>query len=574
MGSLCSTKEDTNKRAKIAYKDIPYANAEINDIPNDQYLCPNCDKIPEILNIHEDNGIIELKCKDDGILSLTLKDYYEKMKNHLSNYYKTKCFNCPKEQNNQNNMFKYCYTCKVDFCEECVNNFHQRNKEHNRAHLDVCIPVNEKKHKCLDHFDSEIESFCLDCQENVCEKEIKTKHSGHTKINFTQFENDINQYIPIIQAKNKLLSDAIKFNQIILNCYEKFKNNYFHIQSLINIGKKIERDNKIDSKELEILKNDLEKRNKIQEEAKNEIYKNFNIKLKGNEEKLSLRNINLGDNGFKLISKIIFTNLKEIDVSQNGIKDITPLNNMILPHLEYLNMSNNQIENIEPIAELNSKKLKEICLQENEIKDVSSLLKSEFPDLERLRLEKNQFDKSLESFKQLINKKYKNKVFYKEITQEEFNKKYGIEIDLGKDSIEISNLHRSDELLLDLYLLVKPENKIKYLKLDDNKINNVSLLSRIPLDNLKLLDLSLNNITNLQFLKGVKMTELTTLYLNENKIYDIYPLIKIKEEENCCPKLSIISLKNNNLKIEYKESQKVIKKLWDKKIELDIEIPK
>ena len=41
---------------------------KINDItmpliPDDQYLCPLCGRIPEILNIHTDNGHMELKCK-------------------------------------------------------------------------------------------------------------------------------------------------------------------------------------------------------------------------------------------------------------------------------------------------------------------------------------------------------------------------------------------------------------------------------------------------------------------------------------------------------------------------------
>ena len=87
----------------------------------------------------------------------------------------------------------------------------------------------------------------------------------------------------------------------------------------------------------------LEKSHKIQEEAIKSLQDQFKIDLNGNERKLSLRKSdkrpNLGDIGFKLISKIQFLNLKEIDVSDNSIKDIEPLNNMILPHLEYLNMS-------------------------------------------------------------------------------------------------------------------------------------------------------------------------------------------------------------------------------------------
>ena len=56
MGNLRWSKKEPNKRNPtiISCKDIPYVNAEINDIPEDQYLSPNpyCDKIPEILNIY------------------------------------------------------------------------------------------------------------------------------------------------------------------------------------------------------------------------------------------------------------------------------------------------------------------------------------------------------------------------------------------------------------------------------------------------------------------------------------------------------------------------------------------
>ena len=576
MGLLCNKtieqiKIHSNDSKNIDASDISFSDTRI---PDDQYLCPSCDKVPEILNIHADNGYIELKCKYHGKIYLTLQDYYLKMEKNSFTYFKTKCFNCNKEQKSKDNMFKYCYYCKVDFCEDCANDFHQREKEHRHNHLDVCIPVNEKNHKCLEHFNSDILSFCLDCQENICEKENTTKHRGHEKINLFTFNKDIIQYIAIIKEKNKILSNIIRFNQIVLNSYEKFQNNYFNIKSLINIGKTIDSENQRDSKELDIMINGLEKSRKIQKKAIESLQKKFSIDLDGHETKLSLRKRNLGDNGFNLISKIQFINLKEIDISENGIKNIEPLNNMNLPHLEYLNMSNNEIEKIEPIAELNSKKLKEICLQNNKIQDFSSFLKSEFPELERLRVENNNFDKSLQSFKDLINKKYKNKVFYIAKTPKDFETKYGREINLDEEIIDLSHLKGKDELLQELYLIVKPDNKIKELKLDDNEIKNASLLSRIPLNKLKMLDLSLNNITNLQFLTEMKMPKLTTIYLNANKINDIYPLIQINDTVKNFPNLYIISLKENNLNIKDKESKRVIKTLLDRKIELDLELPK
>ena len=250
---------------------------------------------------------------------------------------------------------------------------------------------------------------------------------------------------------------------------------------------------------------------------------------------------------------------------------------MNLPHLEYLNMSYNQIKNIEPIAKLNSQKLKEICLQNNLIKDLSPLLKSDFLALERLRIENNIFDINHQSFIELINNKYKNRVFYRDKTSEDFNEKYGIDINIYDEILELSNLKGGDDLLLDLYLIIRPDNNIKQLKLDDNQIKNASLISRIPLYKLKILDLSLNNITNIKFLTEMKSPRLNTIYLNCNQINDIYPLIQITDKNDDLsvmkyPNLSIISLKENNFRIDDKKNQEMIKKLIENGIELDLDI--
>ena len=53
--------------------------------------------------------------------------------------------------------------------------------------------------------------------------------------------------------------------------------------------------------------------------------------------------------------------------------------------------------------------------------------------------------------------------------------------------MNLSHLKGKDELLQDLYLIIKPDNNIKDLRLDDNEISNASLISRIPLKKLKYL---------------------------------------------------------------------------------------
>ena len=292
------------------------------------------------------------------------------------------------------------------------------------------------------------------------------------------------------------------------------------------------------------------------------------------ETKLFLRDKNLGDKGLKLISKIIFTNLKEIDVSENDINNIEPLNEMNLPQLEYLNMSYNQIENINPIAELNVKKLKEISLQNNNIQDIEPFLKSDFPALERLRIENNRIDTSDDSFKDLINNKFKNKVFFEVKTFDQFKANYGV--DLNQDNVELGSLKGGNKLLEELYLTIKPDNNIKNLKLDNNEIEDASLLSRIPLNKLQLLDLSLNHIKNVRFLLDMKLPKLTNLYLNCNEIYNIYPLIrKLDRNEEKDKKnrlnLDILSLKENYLNQNDKNSKEMMKLIKREGIETDLD---
>ena len=577
-GNLCRRQNtQINYPVDVNDPNLPAGNIDPKEIPDDQYLCPKCWRIPEILNIHSDNGHIVLKCTYHGIFDLSIKDYCETMKNNLFSHLYTKCFKCHKNKiSDKKNNLKYCYECKVDFCEDCINDYHQeKKKEHQRPHINSVIPINEKNHKCLEHYNSEIKSFCLDCEDNVCEKEKDSKHKTHKIISFDTLIQDSNKYINIIREKNKNLADIIRFNNIIIHSYINFPDNYFHIKSLINVAKTIDEENKRDSRVIECMINRLEKSYKAQKEAIKSLQNEFNIDLTGNEKKLSLRNRKLGDKGLKLISKIIFKNLKEIDVSENNIINIESLNEMNLPHLEYLNMSYNQIANIKPIAELNAKQLKEISLQNNKIQDIEPFLKSDFPALERLRIENNGFNRADNSFKKL-NNKFKNKVVYEEKTYEQFQKVYKVELNNQTENLDLGSLKVGDKLLQDLYLTIKPDNKIKHLKLDNNEIEDVSLLSRIPLNKLQLLDLSLNHIKNVKFLLEMKLPNLKTLYLNCNEIYNIYPLIRKfdkdeeKEKKNRLD-LNILSLNENYLNKDDKKSKEMMKLIKSEGIETDLD---
>ena len=117
----------------------------------------------------------------------------------------------------------------------------------------------------------------------------------------------------------------------------------------------------------------------------------------------------------------------------------------------------------------------------------------------------------------------------------------------------------------DLYPLIIYPNKIISLILDDNKLQDASLLSKMPLYNLEFLDLSVNFIINIKFFKKMakRCKNLKTLYLNDNKINDISPLVKYDENNDVdlIFGLDALTLKNNYLDLKDKTTRDILVKL-------------
>ena len=403
-----------------------------------------------------------------------------------------------------------------------------------------------------------------------------------------------------IKSKIELLTDIIKAHEQIIQTQELYPENYFHNQNILNIADfikeekevKIPRDNdenetiRIDDiikeieskreKEDENIKK-LAKEYGVQLDKEKHIKSELNLVLKGPKTEGDF--IKLSDGGFKLLSQIIFKNLIGLNLANNEIKDISPLDNMLLPHLETIDLSNNKIEDIKPVANLACEYLNEIYLHNNQIEDLGPFLEPNFnlDNLEFLRVDgnkkamtkdinnnnnnNNNNNDPYENFIK-VKLKYKSKIMTEPPKWDNFAKKYNYYIGAQKNNLNAEDYlnhekfdlasRRNGEILKDLCPLIIYPNKIKYLIMDDNKLENVSLLRRMPLYNLVELDLSLNFITNIKFLK--KMTKnwkrLQKLYLNDNKINDISPFEKygIDEDKKTFPSsLTILSLKNNCL---------------------------
>ncbi|MEN8435438.1 leucine-rich repeat domain-containing protein [Clostridium septicum] len=195
------------------------------------------------------------------------------------------------------------------------------------------------------------------------------------------------------------------------------------------------------------------------------------------------------------------TNLRELNLQVNKIKDITLLEN--LTKLRSLSLNVNEIEDISPLSEL--KELRELYIGYNQIKDLTPL--SNLENLKELSIGKLPID-NIEAIK---NKPYlmhlsldSNKL--KDLTPIRTLK------DLRSISISSSNVENI-EFLKDL-------ETVTWVDLHNNNINDITVLKTLP--NLSGAVLNDNNIADISPLKDLQDLEL--VYVDNNNIADITPL--------------------------------------------------
>ena len=221
-------------------------------------------------------------------------------------------------------------------------------------------------------------------------KEKENGHKNHEIIEINPKDKSCEEYIKNLEIINKEIKKIIEFNKLVLNIGKRFKNNYFHLKNIINLGESIKEENKRNSKDFKYLLSGLGK----DIDNSNEVLFDYfldkkQIQLHRNDKYIYLNEKELDDKDFKYISRIRFNQLIEIDISENNITNVEPLKKMNLPFLEFLNLGHNKIKKIEPIAKLKSKNLQYIFSQNNQIEDIETFLESEFPSLKILRVEDN-----------------------------------------------------------------------------------------------------------------------------------------------------------------------------------------
>ena len=534
--------------------------ANSNSYENELLLCSKCGETPEIIKVHTDNSKIEFNCKICGEYEILIDNHYDELSK--------KKFSSG-ENNSVNNRKFYCFDCN----KTCSENHSNHN----------CIEIDEKKIKCLEH-NEKFQYFCFECKKNLCALEKEKYHQSHKTIEIKDLTKSLIDNQKKIDDINDALQNIIEFNETILNKAEIFKNEDFYVNSIKNMGKSLEEAKDRNSKDIKCLFNGLSEGIKNSLKAIDELIEQKSIHLHRDDKYLQLNNQKLVDKDFKCISQISFNQLKEIDISENHIKNIQYFKKMSLPFLEFLNLSFNEIDKIEPITKLNSKNIKYIFLQNNEIEDIEAFLDSNYNNINILRVEnyntkfnsendENDINEEVKKRKEILNKIEKNysgrfiyTSFKKQI--ENFEKKYQYVISEDKENIineiDLSDIKGGQEMLKALFLIItyKPRNNIKKLILRNNDIFDPSMLNKINFYKLQTLDLAVNEIKDLKFLLDMKAKNLKHLYLDNNEFSEIHQILKAN-----LPSLEVLSLNENQFEEDNMEKTPEYKQLKKKTVE-------
>ena len=316
---------------------------ELNNIPNDQYNCTECNLVPEILALDFHKGMIEFECPNHGHKTIEIDDYFKNESKYL--YINYECTNHKNQKNSFNDILNYCLKCSKYYCFIC-------SEKHDPGHKEYCIKVNELNNKCKIHCKN-YHKYCKICKNHICnEDKINCQHEikDIKKSNDKDIEKIKNK---IAHLKKNIVNENyyIKLLNTLIISYERHPSNYFHNINISNVTQKINDFKYIDSEFL------LEKINNLEKRLKS---LNFDIEFNPNQLKVNLNgktfkefDLNFLDNlDYNLLSEIKFTNLEEINLSNNKIEKIEPLKNLESPKLKKIDLSHNKIKDIIPFKEV------------------------------------------------------------------------------------------------------------------------------------------------------------------------------------------------------------------------------
>ena len=123
----------------------------------------------------------------------------------------------------------------------------------------------------------------------------------------------------------------------------------------------------------------------------NELNIKFEVNLKGEELKINLNGKKIENLDLKLLCSLYYKNLEELDLSNNNLSNIEEMKNLNSPNLKIIILKNNKIEDIEPLKNITSTNIKKIDLSFNKIINVNPLeeIIKNNKKIEKINLENN-----------------------------------------------------------------------------------------------------------------------------------------------------------------------------------------
>ena len=379
---MCKKSKNPKEKNESNYNDYNQKqnnnsnNKEKLDIQKEVYRCPYCLIVPEIKNINFIENKILLECPFHKDNSMDINDFLVSI-----NY--NSCQICDTKLLNKDISF-YCHQCRKIICINC-------QKSHKQDHN--LININEYNIKCRIHYNKNYEYYCYNCSSNLCDICFNNHDNNHNIIpllNMFPKKEELDYIYNKNEEYNKMIKlyqNYISLNNIILDTYYNFKNNFYYMKNIKNLIRFL-KNSELNESIITITQKNLEQQNAILEEFNSE----FDTELTLDSEVIYLNWKNITEDSLESLSKIQFTKLKEFQSVGTAIEDISFLVNTKFPILQELYLTDNNISDISILEKVNFPILKIIYLNKNKIKNINVLKMVNFPELNKLFLDSNNID--------------------------------------------------------------------------------------------------------------------------------------------------------------------------------------
>ena len=366
-----------------------------------QYTCDECSEIPKIISTNFENKSILIKCKNHGQKEIKLRDYLINcLKFNPNNW---KCAVSDHYQQLSKEEFIYCQ-CGFVFCQQCFG-VHKLKTNHNKL-----IESSKYFLRCKnpEHFGDKYSGYCLDCNDNFCEK-CEQNHKNHSTINNNDMEveeEDIESIRKLNKEYRALITyyeSLIRLNNLIIYSYEINRGNYYNLYNINRLISDIKRKNYISTLRDNIDNSKYDDKNTMAIDEKNINFSNYVMDLYKQDLKedetieININNKYFNNFDLKILTKIPLYNLKVLGLDNNCITKINYLENAEFPELIILSLRNNAIVDISVLSKVKFEEIQGLILSNNYINDINVFKKIKFKKLRLIDLRNNNID-NIEAF--------------------------------------------------------------------------------------------------------------------------------------------------------------------------------